>query len=71
MVADGEKDSQENTQVEEEEQPSNTYVIRPNYQHKYVSTVNSMFACLWSYDMTENGHSYDGVRRMNEMYLSM
>lgn len=36
MVADGEPDSQENVQVEEEEQPSNTYVIRPNYQHKYV-----------------------------------
>lgn len=37
MVAE---DKDKNPAVEEteaeEEQPSNTYIIRPNYQHKYV-----------------------------------
>jgi len=38
MAADPSKENledSENVQLEEEEQPSNTYIIRPNYQHKY------------------------------------
>lgn len=42
MVAEDE--NVEVAPAEEEEQPSNTYIIRPNYQHKWVYKDNVFFS---------------------------
>ena len=44
MATEEKEEAPEN--VEEEEVPSNTYIIRPNYQHKWVFDFYINFACI-------------------------
>lgn len=37
MVAEGNTNDPKEGNAEEDEQPANTYIIRPNYQNKWVS----------------------------------